>query len=467
MFIVGVTTTGIYCRPSCPARTPHRRNVRFFPTAAAAQNTKLRACKRCRPDSSPGSPDWNTRQDVVARAMRLIADGEVDRSGVPGLAASLGYSPRHLTRLMTAELGAGPLAIARSQRVRTARTLIESTSMPFTTVAFAAGFDSIRQFNDDVRATFALTPTGLRERFGRGVEMGGIDRGELRLRLPYRSPFDHRAMTSFLRARSIDGIEHMTAERQYSRSIVLPGGPAVVSVRFSDGALETSWWLSDLADIAPGVARLRRAFDLDGDPEEVDRVLSKRRPMRSMVANHRGLRVPGTVDGFELAVRAIVGQQVSVAGARRVLGRIVSDHGPLLPTELRSADGAEVMRLFPPPAVLADLDPAELPLPRRRGATIVALSQSVVDGVVQFSVAEDLAGLRASLLARPGIGPWTADYVMMRAGHPDILLGSDLVVRRSLDCHGVTPEDAARWGPWRSTATMHLWLATSSGQNRS
>ncbi len=461
VFIVGVVTTGIYCRPSCPARTPKRQSVRFFPTAAAAQGANLRACKRCRPDASPGSPEWNARQDVVARAMRLIADGEVDRVGVPGLASGLGYSPRHLTRLMTAELGAGPLAIARAQRVRTARTLIESTTMSFTHVSFAAGFDSIRQFNDDVRATYALTPTDLRIRASRGARSsaGESRAGVVRIRVAHREPYDRAAMIGFLRARCIDGAESMSDDGWYTRSLRLPNGPAVVSLSFDDGAVETRWWLSDLADLAAGVARLRRMFDLDGDPEEVDRVLGAQPPLAQMVDRHPGLRIPGTVDGFELTVRAIVGQQISVCGARTLLGRVVAEHGTPLPEAIVVPDAANITRLFPTAEVMAGLVPSQFPLPRRRAMTIIALAQAVIDGDVRFGVAEDLAELRSSLLARAGIGPWTADYVVMRSGHPDILLTTDLIVRRALERAGNGPHDTDRWAPWRSTATMHLWRA--------
>ena len=465
VFIVGVTTTGIYCRPSCPARTPQRRNVRFFPTAAAAQGAQLRACKRCRPDASPGSAEWNARQDVVARAMRLIADGEVDRSGVSGLASGLGYSRRHLTRLMTAELGAGPLALARAQRVRTARALIEGTRMPFTDVAFAAGFDSIRQFNDDVRTTHGLTPTDLRARVARRATSGTgeVLPAAVRVRLAHREPYDQFAMIGFLRARCIDGVESMTDDGCYTRSLRLPSGEAVVSLSFADSAVDTRWRLSDLADLAPGVARLRRMFDLDGDPEEVDQVLSAQPPLAKMVDRHRGLRVPGTVDGFELAVRAIVGQQISVIGARRLLDRIVNEHGERLPEVLAdhdaTIDASIVTCLFPTAHAIAVLQPPDLPLPRRRATTIIALAQAVVDGDVHFGVAEDLAQLRSSLLALAGIGTWTADYVVMRSGHPDILLATDLIVRRALERLRIEPNDTDNWVPWRSTATMHLWKA--------
>ena len=315
---VGVTSTGIYCRPSCPARTPKRSNMTFHPSAAAAQRYGFRACKRCRPDAAPGSPDWDTRADAVGRALRLIADGVVDRDGVGGLARRLGYSERHLGRLLTDEVGAGPLALARAQRARTARVLLETTDLPVSEVAFASGFDSVRQFNDTIRATFSAPPSELRARSGRAATMPHD--AAIGMRLAVRQPFDRIGLAGFLAARAVSGVEtvdHLTV----TRALSLPGGPAVAELALAVDHVDARFHLTDLADLAAAIARCRRLLDLDADPEAVDATLGGAPSLTSSVRAHPGRRVPGAVDGWELAARAVVGQQVSVAGARALLGR--------------------------------------------------------------------------------------------------------------------------------------------------
>lgn len=445
-FYTGVRTTGIYCRPSCTARTPHRRNVAFYPSAAAAQRAGFRACKLCRPDATPGSPDWNARADLAGRAVRLIADGVIDRDGVRGLARELGYSERQVTRTLVSEMGAPPLALARAQRAQTARILLENTDLPASEVAFAAGFASIRQFNDTIREVFAATPTQLRQRpAGRRPEPGTIE-----LRLAYRAPMDPARTLGYLAQRAIPGVEEYDGT-SYHRALRLPHGAGLVSLTPGPGYLRTTLRLSEHRDLAAAVARVRRLLDLDADPEAVDGVLAGQPGLAGLVAARPGLRSPGAVDGFELAVRAIAGQQISVAGARTVLGRIVTEHG-------RSAFDGRPWRLFPTPDELAETDPASLPMPAARGRTITAVARAMAAGKLQLHAGADRQTSRTELLSIRGIGPWTADYLLMRAvGDPDVFLDSDLAVRRAV--RQVGEFDPHRCAPWRSYLTHHLWAA--------
>ena len=448
-FFVAVRTTGIYCRPSCPAITPQRRNVTFHPSAAAAQRAGYRACKRCRPDATPGSPEWDLRGDLAGRALRLIGDGVVDRDGVPGLARRLGYSERQLNRTLLAEVGAGPLALARAQRAQTARTLLETTDLPIADVAFAAGFASVRQFNDTVRAVFAGTPSALRA----ARREVGAEPGTIRLRLPFRAPNDVAATLDFLSQRAIPGVESF-AGGVFTRAVAAPHGPALVTLTAADRVVVCRARLTDLRDLVTVIARVRRLLDLDADPVAVDCLLGADPALAPLVLKRPGLRSPGSVDGFEMAVRAIVGQQVSVAGARAVLGRIVAEHG-------RSAFAGEAWRLFPTAQALVGIDPGTLPMPRARGRTVLALAEAVAGGDLMLDPGADRDAERARLLALPGIGPWTADYLRMRAlGDPDVLLAGDLGVRRAADALGVDlTAGGADWAPWRSYATHHLWAA--------
>lgn len=446
-FFTAVRTTGVYCRPSCPAITPRPGNVTFHPSAAAAQRAGFRACKRCRPDASPGSPEWDARGDLAGRALRLIGDGVLDRDGVPGLAARVGYSTRQVHRALVAEVGAGPLALARAQRAQTARVLLETTDLPVTDVAFAAGFASVRQFNDTVRTVFATTPSGLR---ARRRHAASPEPGVVALRLPYREPIQLRTVLDFLGAHAVPGVESY-ADGAFSRVLHAPGGPALVSLAAgTDGAVRCRVRLHDLRDLVAVVARVRRLLDLDADPVAVDTVLGDEPALSPLVHKRPGIRSPGAVDGFETAVRTIVGQQVSVRGARTVLGRIVADLG---------APAFDGWRLFPTSDALASADPATLPMPRARGRSIVAVAGAFARGAIRLDPGVDRAAARAELLALPGVGPWTADYLLMRAaGDPDVLLASDLIVRRAaddlgLDLGGGRPS----WSPWRSYATYHLW----------
>jgi len=458
-FVVAVTSTGIYCRPSCPARSPKPEHMRFFPGPAAAQRSGFRACKRCRPDASPGSPAWNVRQDVVARAMRLIAEGVVDRDGVGGLGRRLGYSPRQLARLLNAELGAGPLALARAQRAQTARVLIETTALDLASVAFAAGFASVRQFNDTIRMVFATTPSELRRR-SRHRPAGLADSVDLRLAL--RLPHDAAATLAFLAARAVPGVEE-TGPGRFARTLALPHGAGLAELSPADGYVRARLHLDDLRDLQAAVQRCRRLLDLDADPVAVDAHLGDDPTLGALVRAVPGRRIPGSVDPHELAVRAVVGQQVSVGGARTVLARLVAEHGKPLTAD-GPPGGGGLTHLFPDAATLAAADPASLPMPRARATSLVALAGALAGGSLVLDAGVDAEEARAGLEALPGIGPWTADYIAMRAfGHPDVMLADDLGVRRSLAALGraSTPREASalavRWRPWRSYAVLHLW----------
>jgi AraC family transcriptional regulator of adaptative response / DNA-3-methyladenine glycosylase II len=462
-FVTAVTSTGIYCRPSCPAMTPKREHLRFFTTAAAAQHHGFRACKRCRPDATPGSPEWNARGDVVARGMRLIADGVVDREGVRGLATRLGYSERQLNRLMTAELGAGPLALARAQRAHTARLLIETSDLALTDVAFAAGFGSIRQFNDTVRAVFDTTPTLLRER-RRPRGDRPISPGSVVVRLSARAPFDAQRTFTFLGARAVRGVESWDGTT-YARTLDLPHAPATVELSPIDGqaAVQARLALGDWRDLTAAVQRCRRLLDLDADPVAVDAELGRDPLLAPLVRGAPGVRSPGAVCGSELAIRAVLGQQVSVAAARTLAGRLVADVGePLL-----TPSGA-LTHLFPAPGVLSELDPGRLAMPQSRRATLRRLAAALADGSVVIDPGAERGELAARLTSLTGIGPWTASYIAMRGlGDPDVFLPTDVGVRRALERLGAPSDPTAvsaqalAWRPWRSYALHHLWGALS------
>jgi len=469
-FFVAVTSTRIYCRPSCPSVMPRRDRVRFYPTSAAAQRGGFRACKRCRPDTAPGSPEWNRRGDVVGRAMRSIADGVVDREGVAGLARRLGYSQRQLQRLLVAEVGAGPLELARAQRAETARILLETTELRAADVAFAAGFGSVRQFNDTVRAVFGEAPRAMRERAqrrGHGPTGSRPQNGENRvtspasvtLRLACRTPFPSSRLFAFLSERAVPGVEEGDS-RFYRRALALPQGAGVATLSDGgDGALRCDLRLEDLRDLTMAAKRLRHLFDLDADPAAVSDVLGRDSVLAPAVAVAPGLRIPGHVDGNELIVRAVIGQQVSVSGARTVAARLSAAYGRPLPT----AVGA-VTRTFPTADVIAGLSPADLPMPQGRGRALLQVATLLADGEIVLDPGADRDEVSAKLLALPGIGPWTVAYVRMRAlGDPDAFLVGDLGVRRVLDRLAIPRGErsalalAERWRPYRAYALQYLW----------
>ena len=434
--------------------TPRAHNVRFYRTAAAAHEAGLRACKRCQPDAVPGSPDWNLSDDLASRAMRLISDGVVDREGVPGLASRLGYTSRHLTRVLTAELGAGPLALARAHRAQSARTLLAATSMPVAEVAFASGFASIRQFNDTIQAVYEVTPTMLRSLARAGGRQASVATGttSITLRLPARPPFDGPGLMRFFADHAVPGLE-TADDAAYERRVRLPRGTALVRLTLEgDTAISCTARLDEVSDLSTLVARVRRLFDLDADSVAIDAALARDEALAPLVAAVPGIRLAGSLDAEEALFRTLVGQQISVPAARTVLGNLVRDLG---------ADG-----LVPTAADLAERGMGVLRGPASRVSTIVGAAEAIVDGRLRLDVGMPVEEFSAQLIAQPGIGPWTAGYLAMRVlGNPDILVTSDLVIRQSAAALGLpsSPREldrhGERWAPWRSYAGLHLWRA--------
>ena len=463
-FFTAVTSTGIYCRPVCPARTPARRNMRFYPHAGAAEAAGFRACRRCRPEASPGSPDWNVRADLAGRAVRLIADGYVDEHGVDGLARRLAVTERHLRRLLVTELGAGPLALARSMRMQTARRLLAETAMPVTEIAFASGFASVRQFNATFLESYGKPPSALRPMLRRPAADGGkaADSAWLTLRLAAREPFDGAALLGFLALRAIPGVERVTGGT-YARTIRAPGGAGLIELTLP-GALAPGSGppgrhvllrarLPALRGVGQVVSRCRQLLDADADSCAIDAVLAADDLLAPLVAARPGLRVPGAYDGFELAVRAVLGQQVSVPAARTLAGRLAGRLG----TRLELPDGSPSV-VFPGPADLAGAGLAGLGLTTARQATLRALAAAVAGGRLELDHGADPEETAARLGELPGIGPWTIAYILMRAvGDPDAFPASDLGLRRALDGLGGSTGQAGRWRPWRAYAAVHLW----------
>ncbi|MFD9108057.1 AlkA N-terminal domain-containing protein [Streptomyces bottropensis] len=464
-FFTAVVTTRIYCRPSCPVVPPKAENMTFYPSAAACQQAGFRACKRCRPDTSPGSPEWDQRADLVARAMRLVGDGVVDREGVPGLARRLGYSSRQVERQLLAELGAGPLALARAQRAQTARLLIETTALPMAEIAFAAGFASIRTFNDTVREVFALSPSELRGRAtrsaGQRADSPGTS-GALSLRLPFRAPLNPDNLFGHLAATAVPGVEEWR-DGAYRRTLRLPYGHGIVGLTPRPDHIACRLTLGDLRDLPVAISRCRRLLDLDADPVAVDEQLSGDPVLAPLVDKAPGRRVPRTVDEAEFAVRAVLGQQVSTAAARTHAARLVVAHGE----PVDDPEGG-LTRLFPTPEALAGVDPETLAMPRTRRTTFSTLVGALADGELHLGVDSDWAETRARLLALPGFGPWTVEVIAMRAlADPDAFLPGDLGIRRAARELGLpsTPAAltarAAAWRPWRAYAVQYLWATDS------
>ncbi|HAM01344.1 MAG TPA: AraC family transcriptional regulator [Acidimicrobiaceae bacterium] len=485
-FFTAVTSTGIYCRPSCPALTPKRENVRFYPTSAAAQQAGFRACLRCRPDAAPGSPQWLGRADVASRAVKLVLDGVVDREGVSGLARRLGYGERQLHRVLMAEVGTGALALARAQRAQTARLLVETTDLPLAQVAFAAGFASVRQFNDTVRVVFARTPGQLRaaarQRGGNGRTRDRARHGAgdeavvapvISVRLAHRRPLHVQSLFAFLARRAVPGLERADGD-SFARSLRLAHGPGVVQLEAGDGCLEARFTLSDLRDLNSAIARARHLANLDADPVAVDLALGEDPRLAPSVQDRPGLRVPGSVDGFETAVRAVLGQQVSLGGARALVAAVLSETGtPAVP-------GHRHLHVFPSPDELAQALGSAAParerrprLPATRRRALQALCAEASSGRLAIDAGADPAEVTAALLALPGVGPWTAGYVVMRGlGDPDAFLPTDLGARRGAEHLGIEPTPARlaghseRWRPWRAHGLMHLWSVPHSDGSR-
>lgn len=453
-FVTAVLTTKIYCRPSCPVRPPYAKNIRFLPTAAAAQQQGFRACKRCRPDASPGSPEWNQRADVVSRAMRLIADGVVDREGVTGLATRVGYSTRQLERHLQAEVGAGPLAVARAQRAQTARLLIETTAMPFSEVAFGSGFSSIRQFNDTVRLVFDGSPTAMREKARKRDTVAAAS--ALSFRLPFRKPFTPDMLFMRLIGTGVPGVEGVTDDGTYCRTMRLPHGTCIAELAPTPDYIACRLILDDVRDLTTAIARCRRLLDLDADPEAVDEFLGADPHLAQLVAKYPGTRIRRTVDEHEAAIRVVLGQQVSLGAARTHAGRLVATHGEPL---ARPHSG--LTHTFPTVDALVGLEPSELKMPAARQRSLIGLIHALADGSITLDAGSDWSKVREQLVALPGIGPWTAEMIAMRAlGDPDAFPATDMGVVKAARAIGIDGDIATyahAWRPWRSYAVQYLW----------
>ncbi|WP_078330682.1 Ada metal-binding domain-containing protein [Mycobacteroides salmoniphilum] len=461
-FYTAVRTTGIYCRPSCPAITPKRQNVSFHPTAASAQADGYRACRRCQPDAAPGSPLWNIKSDLAVRAMRLIGDGVVEREGVEGLSRALGYSSRQLNRVLLAELGAGPLALARANRATTARLLIQRTELAMSDIAFAAGFSSIRQFNDTIAAVFATTPSKLRIELPRRENVASAPiPGGVSLKLPLRQPHNVAWSTWLLEHHCARGVEDFS-EGRYTRALRMPHGPVVVTLTVSADQVRADLQLSDMRDLAPTVARLRHLLDLDADPAAVDGALLSHPALAPLVAEAPGIRVPGTVDGSELLLRTMIGQQISVSAANTATANLVAALGE----EVTDTTG-RVTHLFPTAESVAAADAGVMVGPAARIGAIVEAADRLATGKLELHQGVTATDMRRQLLEIKGIGPWTADYVVMRQlADPDVLLEHDLVLRRGALSEGIDLAAARGCSPWRSYVSMHLWRKGIAAQTR-
>lgn len=457
-FFTAVTSTGIYCRPVCPARTPKRANVRFYASAAAAEAAGFRACLRCRPRLAPGSRQPGGGERVADRALRLIASGAADGgAGVATVARSLQVSQRHLHRVLSEAVGAGPLTLARTRRLQTARTLIEQTPMPITDVAYSAGYSSLRQFNSEVLAGTGGPPTELR----RGGATGHDGDGAIVLRLGVRPPFDGQALLRFFAARAVTGVE-VSSATALTRSLWLAHGAAVVELQPQPTHLVARLWLDDVRDLGGAVDRCRRLFDVDADPESISAVLCADPLLALLVAARPGLRVPGGADAEEIAIRAVLGQQVSVARGSALASRLTARLGRQLP---RSRHGVD--RLFPTAGSIAHADLGFLGLTSERAATLRRLCEAVARGDLDLSAGGDADQLTDRLLSIRGIGRWTAAYIAMRGlRHPDAFPTGDLGLRRAFAAVGggdsaALTVRAERWRPWRAYAAIHLWNSSA------
>ncbi len=459
-FFIAVTSTGIYCRPVCPVPSPKRANVRYYATAAAAAEAGFRPCLRCRPEAAPGTPAWLGTSALVKRALRLIQDGGLDEESVGELAARLGIGPRHLHRLFVQHVGASPITVAQTRRLHFAKQLLDETALPITEIALAAGFGSVRRFNDTFRKTYGRAPRALRRARARGLPAGAAD--VVTLRLAYRPPYDWPQVRDFLAARAVPGVERVDA-RGYARAIATDAGHALVCVRALDGerALELR-----VRGAAPGAlfeiaSAARRAFDLAADPARIALALAVDPLLAPLVRRRPGLRIPGAWDPFECAVRAVLGQQVSVQAARTLAARLVARFGR------RLADAEDgITHLFPAPDALAAASLDGLGLTRARADALRSLAGAASEGALDFGA--PVEEVVAALEALPGLGSWTAQYVALRAlGEPDAFPAADLVLRRMAGASGealttrALQTRAEAWRPWRGYAVLHLWQSAA------
>ncbi len=456
-FFVAVTTTGIYCRPICPANLPSSANVRFFPTAAAAAEAGYRPCLRCRPECAPGTPAWSGTSTTVQRGLRLIAEGALDAGGVEALAGRLGVTSRHLRRLFTRHLGASPLVVAHTQRLHFAKTLIDQTSLPMRDIAVAAGFGSTRRFNETFRNTYGRTPRELRRR-----RAGEAAADALTVRVPYRKPYDFAALLAFLAARATPGVERV-AGRRYLRTLTVAGKHGIIDVTEGDGSLTLQLHGIETTSLVAVVQQVRDLFDVNAPIADIHAVLEGDGYIGRRLARYPGVRVPGCCDGFELTVRAILGQQVSVAAATTMAGRIAQRYGEPIDVPVEGVRKVP-NRLFPRPQRLRRARLESAGLTSARAATIRAVAAAAAEGRLRFDGAQDPAEFTARLLSVKGIGDWTAQYVAMRAlKNPDAFPAADLGLLRAFGGERLRPGDLARraenWRPWRAYAAMLLWRA--------
>jgi AraC family transcriptional regulator of adaptative response / DNA-3-methyladenine glycosylase II len=464
-FFIGVTSTGIYCRPICPARTPKQKNMKFFACAAAAEEAGFRACRRCRPESAPGTPAWLGTSVTVARALRLISEGALDESNLDLLAERVGIGERHLRRLFNDELGVSPFAVAQTRRIHFAAKLLEETDLPIGEVAFGAGFRSIRRFNDVMKKSFGKAPSNLRQGIDRNQSQD--ESGKLCLKIPFRPPYDWQQVIGFLQARAIPGVEVINLDG-YRRTFTIQNTAGVLEVK---PARDKNWFYLFIPPIDTRflrviVERVRRLFDCNADPMRISEHLRQDGTLAPVVKRFAGLRVPGAFDPFEIAVRAILGQQITVAGATTLSGRLVQTFG----TQIFTGSSEKLTHLFPTAEVLATADLSNIGLPQARAQTISALAQAVVENPMVLEGLNSLDETITALMEIKGIGNWTAQYIAMRVlGEPDAFPASDLALRQALTTGDelvsakAVEQQAETWRPWRSYAAMFLWSSLSRG----
>ena len=459
LFFIGVTSTGIFCRPVCPARTPKRENVRFYRTAAAAESAGFRPCRRCRPETAPGSAAWDYGSDLVTRALTLIDEGALDDSRSEVLADRLAISERQLRRIFNTHLGTTPMAVARSRRSHLARRLLDDTDLPISTIAFAAGFGSVRQFNDVMRAVFDRTPSELR-----GRDAPASTDAPIRLRLSYRPPFDWLAVGGFIGERAIEGIETWGGET-YRRVVRLGEHHGMLEVHDEPerSSLVATLHTPSVPALLPITSRLRRLFDLDADPGAVHRVLGSDAQAAQLFSRRAGVRIPGTWDPLEVIVRAVVGQQISVRAAAAIVARITNAYG-------KPVEGYEdlgLTRAFPTAADLAESSLDDTGVTARGAGAIRHLARLVAQGSLTAAACEGPESLKTALESVPGVGAWTSAYIALRAfGEPDAFPAADLGLRKAATpIFGRVPSaaelgtHAETWKPWRSYAALHLWMS--------
>ncbi len=464
-FFIGVRTTGIYCRPICPAVPPKSENVTFYPSAAAASEAGYRPCLRCRPETAPGTPAWSGTSTTVRRGLRLIANGALDDGSIEQLADRLGVTSRHLRRLFVRHVGASPLAVAHTQRLHFAKQLVDQTSLPLADVASAAGYGSVRRFNDTFRKIYGRTPRELRRRNDEPGDGGTA----LTVRLAYRKPYDWPAMLEFLAGRATPGVEQVVGDR-YLRTIRIGDEAGVIECRADADAICLTIHGIATTRLLPVVQRVREMLDVDAPVADIRSVLEADPLLATLLDQNPGIRVPGAWDGFELTARAILGQQISVRAATTLAGRIASNYGEAfeLPDSLRARREELCLdRLFPPPSKLARARFNGVGLVTSRAETLRRLASAVQKGDIDFDTVRDGDALRAELTTIRGIGDWTAEYVLMRAfKDPDAFPSADLGLQKAIVAGSRASarqlrERAEAWRPWRAYAALLLWSSLS------